>query len=200
MSLPPLRPRFSAELPCPPDEAMDRVRRALDAAEGRFVGAIAGHHADVNLPARERRMWSPCLHLEFREEDGRPVLHGLLAPQPAAWTCYALTLLSTITVAAFAACFGLVQWMLERPPTGLAVMTGAILVSVVLYRISQMGQEATRPEMRRLRDFAYEAIGIEATAATGSASESASATGAAGGPGSPGAVARPEIDEPAGTA
>lgn len=161
MSLPPLRPRFSAELPCPPDEAVDRVRRALAASEGRFTGAIAGQHADVNLPPAERRMWSPCLHLEFRDEEGGPVVHGLLAPQPAAWTCYALTLLSAITVACFAACFALVQWMLERPAAfSLAVMTGAILLSVVLYRLSQMGQEATRPEMRRLRDFAFEAIGI----------------------------------------
>jgi hypothetical protein len=160
MSLPPLRPRFQHELPCSIDEAVDRVQRGLEAAGGRFTGAIAGHHADINLPREQRRLWSPCLHLEFRVEDGRPILHGLLAPQPGAWTCYALTLLSTITVAGFAACFALVQWMLDRPPTALAVMAGAILVSVVLYRLSQMGQEASRPQMRELRDFAFEALGL----------------------------------------
>jgi len=183
MALPPLRPRFSHDLPCSIDEGVDRVRRGLEAAGGRFTGAIAGHYADINLPPRERRLWSPCLHLEFREEDGRAVLHGLLAPQPGAWTFYALTLLSTITIACFAACFAAVQWMMKWPPTGLAVMTGAILVSVVLYRLSQMGQEATRPQMLQLRDFAYQAIGI---------SESETAPGSGPASGSPSVAASAE--------
>lgn len=158
--LPPLRPRFHHELPCSLDDAVSRVGRGLAASEGGFVGAVAGHHVDISLPPGERRLWSPCLHLEFREEDGRPVLRGLLAPAPGAWTCYALTLLSAITVAAFAACFAAVQFMLKQPPTALLVMAAAIVFAVVLYRLSQMGQKATRPEMRRLRDFAYHAIGI----------------------------------------
>jgi hypothetical protein len=198
--LPPLRPRFHHELPCSPDEAVARMQRGLASSEGRFVGAIAGHHVDVNLPAADRRIWSPCLHLEFREEDGRAVLHGLLAPVPGAWTCYALTLLSAVTVAAFAACFAGVQLMLKQSPAvALVAMTTAILFSVVLYRLSQMGQEATRPEMRRLRDFALTAIGIAGDDAEPGHPEAAKMGGlpavhVAGEPGRPSDHSRPGGD------
>jgi hypothetical protein len=59
-----LRPRFEARVEGAPEEVLARVRGRLEGAGRGYVVRVVGAHLDVCVAAAERRVFSPCVHVE----------------------------------------------------------------------------------------------------------------------------------------
>jgi hypothetical protein len=143
-----------------PEEAISRMRRAIEHADCPCLGRIVGHHVDLAIPERERHLWSPCLHLEFRAADHGTVVHGLVGPHPNLWTMFAFFYGTLLSAAFFGVMLGIAQLMLHRPPWGMWVTIPVLGAVAGLYWISQLGQRFAEEQTAMLRAFSERALAV----------------------------------------
>jgi hypothetical protein len=167
MALAPIRPRFRLSLPGDPMAHLERTRAALDRPEHRLITRVLANHLDVTLTPEDRKRWSPCVHLEFEDEEGGTRVQGLIGPHPNVWTFYAVVSAHFALGAAFALVFGLVQLSLDESPWALWVALICALLLVVMYALSQIGQRLARDQTEHLSRLVEEALGAPLHAADG---------------------------------
>jgi hypothetical protein len=161
------RPTFSIDLPGPVSAVAERLRAALEdgAIETRWSrtpGARTEHndeHVYVLVRHRERRFWSPWLHLEvYRQSVGAQVF-GRFSPHPSVWAAYLLGYLLLGTVTFLASMFGAAQALSVGRPTALWALPFTGTVALLMWWSSQVGQRLARDEMADLRARVDAAIG-----------------------------------------
>lgn len=163
MALGPIRPRFKVVMPFGVEESIRRLEAAAGAlGPSRCTWRVLGRHVDITIAGPERRRWSPCLHIEFDPAPGDAegaIAHGLVGPQPDAWTLYALSGIAISTAAGFAFILGVVQLALDSSPWGLWVGAACLAALGGLYALSQIGQRCAAGQMRLLLDLVEQALG-----------------------------------------
>ncbi len=159
MAPPRIRPRFELVAPCSSEEALDRLRAALDAGDAPCTGQIAGAHVHLRIAPGQRRLWSPFLSLEVNRQGGDTVLRGHFGPHPDVWTFF----VALYAVLAFGGVvgllFGLSQWMLRTSPVALWAVPASLALAAVLYGLALVGQRLGHPQLQLLRTFVETATG-----------------------------------------
>ncbi len=152
MSRPALRPTFTLPLPCGRDEAVRRLRDALECAEAlRGRWRSKGRWAEIHVPAGERRIWSPHLSIRIDADGRRSRLFGRYTPDPEVWTGFMFVYFGVAFVSVLGGVFGYVQWASEQPPWGLWAPAVGAGVLAGLHGASWVGQRLGRHQMERLR-------------------------------------------------
>ena len=150
MSTPRVRPRFTIEVDVDPDQLMERLRERLPGCS-RCTGVSVGRHAELFVPARERRLWSPWLSVTVEKVAGGAVLKGRFAPHPSIWTLYLFLAFSLAFAVLIGVSWGYAQWALGHTPWALASLPGAILLGGALFSVSIIGQRMGAEQMTQLR-------------------------------------------------
>jgi len=128
------------------------ARERLGRPDCPFAGAVLSDHIWLSLPKDRRRLWSPVLELQLREEAaGRLRISGQFGPAPGAWTLFLALYAFTVLCAGLALLWGSSVWLLGGRPTILWALPGAGLLLLLLHGIAQRGQRATRHQMVELR-------------------------------------------------
>jgi len=166
-----LRPRFEARVGGRPDEVLARVRARLEGARRGYVVRVLGAHLDVCVADRERRVFSPCVHVECVAEpetahsDGANAgsrattrVHGLVGPMPHVWTMYACAAMVAGLGALFAAMLGWSQVLVDESPWGLWAASGLAGVVAVLWIGAQVGQRLASAQTDELRSEVLAAL------------------------------------------
>lgn len=159
-----MRPRFEFVAPCPPGEAVGRLRAALDRPETCCRGRVYPGHAVLYVPAAEERVWSPFLSLDFGSREGQTEVRGRYGPKPATWSLFVAAYAVCGCLALFALVYGWAQWSLEQSPWAFAVLPGAALAALGVYGLARYGQWRGRAQMEALRAFLDDAIETPAPA------------------------------------
>lgn len=150
----PIRPTFILTLADAPEQAVLRLRGALEAAQPAYPHQIRGPHAVLSLPRGVRHFWSPWLTLEFQAAERGAVVHGRFSPKPAIWTGFMLSYIGLVTAACFALMFAASLAIIERPAgswLGLAILLFGTALG--MYAASQAGQRLAAGQMAELRAF-----------------------------------------------
>jgi hypothetical protein len=146
-----MRPTFELALPLSPDDAIGRVRRGLEAGQGSERCMSRGRCAELFVPERERRLWSPYLSVQAERAEDGSVLHGRFSPTPEVWTF----VLFAYGVACFAVLFGgvlgYVQWASGEPAWGLWGVGLGVPVIALLHAASAVGQRLGDAQMADLQ-------------------------------------------------
>ncbi|GAB4547015.1 MAG: hypothetical protein Tsb0013_06370 [Phycisphaerales bacterium] len=161
MSVAPIRPRFELRPAGVIDACIDALRAAFE-GQGAYVYRALDHHVDITIARDQRKLWSPCVHLEFeREPDtGSTLVHALIGPHPNVWTLYAVTTLHLLLLVVFAVPFGLVQVSLGHAPWALWIALGGVAGVGGMYAISQVGRRLAREDTAELHRRVREALGV----------------------------------------
>ena len=87
------------------------------------------------------------------------MVHGLIGPHPNNWTLYAFLYITIGCLTFFGSIFGCVQWLLDMPAWALWALPGGILLSALMYALSQAGQRLAEEQTRHLHRLVREALG-----------------------------------------
>ncbi len=159
MNTPELRPTFHVRLEYPCDVAVERIRAGLVAREdlhGRWRGK--GRWAEIYVPERTRKLWSPRLSLRVDDAGDASELFGRFEPNPEVWTFFMFVYFGVAFLVVFGGTLGYVQWASGEPAWGLwAVWIGVPLIGL-LHLVSAVGQRLGREQMRDLHILVFEVL------------------------------------------
>ncbi|MDA0668241.1 MAG: hypothetical protein O3A95_10345 [Planctomycetota bacterium] len=137
-------------------DAMRLLQSRLNQPNCPCVGMIADlqMHYDLRVPKEERHLWSPSLSGHFEDlADGGSVLHGLIGPNPNAWTAIAFSYLACGTGILFLLTLGGVQLFLDKNPWAFWAILVPLIVMFFAWFAAQAGQKVAAPQTASLRHF-----------------------------------------------
>lgn len=153
-----MRPTFAIDLPIEPDQAMARLSSLVDDADYPIDGRIAGNHLMLVIPPVRRHFWSPWLNLEIHDHSMGSLIKGRFSPNPSVWTGFMLTYIALGTILFFILMFAVSQWMMNKPLGPLSLTPLPIVIAMVMYWASLIGQKIAHEQMNELYDAAMGAI------------------------------------------
>jgi hypothetical protein len=152
MSTPRLRPVLELELSDPPDQVMAELRARL-ADCPRCVGVSVGRHAELFVPERERRVWSPWLSVTAEADGDRGArIRGRFAPHPHVWTLYMFLAFGLVFGMLVGATWAYAQWAMGQTPWALLSVPLGALLAGGLYLVSLAGQRLAAAQIQQLAD------------------------------------------------
>jgi hypothetical protein len=146
-----LRPRFDLDLPVPADEAIQRIRQGLDTPELRHTTMSAGRHAEFQVEALEKKVWSPRLTIQVEDAPGGSSLRGRFAPRADVWTGFMFIYFLVVFLILFGATLGYVQQISDETPWGYWAIPAGLAVIGGIHALSYLGQRLAEDQMRELR-------------------------------------------------
>ena len=150
MSAPRPRPRFEFELDDPPDQVMQRLRDRLRECPD-CTGASVGHHAELFVPETDQRLWSPWLSVTAEDRDGGGSnVRGRFGPHPTVWTLYMFLSFALGFALLMFSSWGYAQWTMETTPWALYAVPVIVVLAVVLFGVSLIGQRLGAEQMALL--------------------------------------------------
>lgn len=158
MQIPPMRPTFEIEFPIEPDSAILRLSTLLDDADYPISGRIAGNHLMLVIPPKDRHFWSPWLNIEVHPSESGSQVQGRFSPNPSVWTGYMLTYIALATLIFFSIMFAIAQWMMNTPPNVLKLVPIFVVIAIVMYWSSLIGQKIAQQQMHTLYDASMQAL------------------------------------------
>lgn len=158
MTLTPIRPRFRLEISASDEEGIALVEAAVARPDSRSVSRVLGNHLDITIDQSERRRWSPCVQLEFEQQDSGTLIHGLIGPQPNTWTWYAFVYLTVAFGTLFGSVFGIVQWLLDQPAWGMWFLPAGVLLALLMYAAARTGQHLATEQTNHLDQLVRQAL------------------------------------------
>ena len=170
------RPTFTIDLAEATSGVIARLRAglpdpSLELRWSRTPGARAecnDEHCFVLLCRRQRRFWSPWLHLEVTQLAAATQLFGRFSPHPSLWAGYTLGYLFLAVASFFAVMFAAGQLLSGGRPTLLWALAPTGAIAVGMWWSSRIGQRLAREEMTDLRRRVDEALGFPFTSAASS--------------------------------
>ena len=148
---PPMRPRFTLEVPLEADVLLERLLTPEGSPE-RIEIVRAGRHLEWMIPRPARHFWSPRLSLEVVDRDEGCAVSGLFGPRPSVWTMFAAAYMGIGFVAVTASMFAASQWWIDQSPTALYAVPVCAIAALLLYAFSLFGQRLAHDEMQLFRE------------------------------------------------
>ena len=149
-----LRPRFKFDVETD-NETLLQAFEDTKTSQSDFMVTRIDDHVFIRFPKKEQHFWSPQLHLEINEKDGKSAtVHGLFGPNPSIWTMF---MFFHFIVAGLFIAFGI--WAYTNATLGnsyaiqLFLTLFMILIWFVLYIAGRMGKTKGQPEMQKLHGF-----------------------------------------------
>jgi hypothetical protein len=128
------------------------------------VGVSVGRHAELFVPERERRVWSPWLSVTT-ESDGRSGsrVRGRFAPHPHVWTLYMFLAFGLAFAVLVGVTWGYAQWAMDRPPWALLSFPAGVVLAGGLYLTSLTGQRLGAAQIEELATTLTELVAEDST-------------------------------------
>jgi hypothetical protein len=149
------RPKFTLDLPLPPDEVCARVKRHLDEGPAKVTGSVFRRTLLLTVRKEDTHFWSP--HLDVQLDDaagGGTRLSAVFAPHPQIWTSFVAVQLLFALLSIGAAVWLTSMLMLGRDPLTAALVLGAMLFGGgFAYGAAYVGQGIGSEQMYELRAF-----------------------------------------------
>ena len=130
---------------------MQTLRDRLRECPG-CTGTSIGRHAELFVPEADRRPWSPWLSVTVEDRHGGgSLLRGRFGPHPAVWTLYMFLAFGLGFALLVAAAWGYAQWAMDVTPWALTCAPLILVLGVMLYAVSLVGQRLGADQMTNLR-------------------------------------------------
>lgn len=155
-----LQPTFTVEVDDSVDQALAKLRRAIQSPELADHAESAGPCLDFKIAPSERRLWSPHLSVQLSELGSGTELYCRFSPRPEIWTGVMAAYFGAVFAMFIAAIYGYVQWYLGTLPWALAAIPLGVMLIVGIHTASLIGQRWSIDQMQLLRSRLDRAIEI----------------------------------------
>lgn len=149
-----LRPRFQIELQQDHASAL-KLFETAKYSQKRFILTRVDNHVFIRLPKQDQHFWSPQLHLEILDNQGRgSILKGLFGPNPTVWTMF---MFFHFAVAGLFIAFGIWAYSNRALKLDYGLQIFLMLLMIVcwfaLYFAGRLGKRAGRSEITEIQAF-----------------------------------------------
>lgn len=153
-----IRPRFKEQVTLSPSQIKEKLTRALVLHPAQCRGKLVQDHIILSIPSDQEHYWSPVLSLELETVEAGTMIRGLYGPKPAVWTMFVFFYSAIGFLTLMALIFGLSQWMLHMKPWALWGALMGILLILIFFAISKIGQGLSQTQMHQLKGFLDHAL------------------------------------------
>lgn len=150
-----LRPRFYKETSKTAETILQNYQQLKSEVQSDYSIKISGNHIWLYISPKNRKYFSPHLHLELeKSENGSTLVRGLFGPDQALWTMF---MFFHFMVAGIFLIFGMIaysNWTLKQPyQNDLMVMGLMVVVWILLYLIARSNRHNSVPQMHELEQL-----------------------------------------------
>ncbi len=156
-----IRPRFEMSSQKTIEEIIDLTKEKLKGNKHNLYGVAMQDHITIRVDSEKRHFWSPQLSvlLQREENDTETKIIGVYGPMPSVWTMFAFGYLAIGVLFVFISIVGFSQRALGNESAILWSLPFLILVAIIMYFISQMGQKLAAPQTYAMHYFFEDALG-----------------------------------------
>lgn len=156
-----LRPRFYKETTKTADTIVQEYQQLKSEVQSDYSIKISGKHIWLYISPKNRKYFSPHLHLELeKSENGNTLVRGLFGPDQALWTMF---MFFHFIIAGIFLIFGMIaysNWTLKQPyQNNLMVMGLMVIVWILLYLIARSNRHNSVPQMHELETLMDRVVG-----------------------------------------
>jgi len=154
-----MRPRLRLQSSLSPDQAVERLREALDVGNPEVTATFSGRYVVLRINEERQHFGSPQLSFEVEAADGGSALTGLFMPMPSVWTAF-MALYGLIVFGGFCgAVYGYAQVQVDKTPHALWAVPLALVLLTMVYVAACVGQRMGSEQMQELRQFVEDSLG-----------------------------------------
>lgn len=154
------RPRFKIYTDFDTKTCAQKIKSLLALHKENLQGNINNEVANIWIKTEHNEFWKPYLSLRIEKENHQTVIRGVFGPSAAVWTFFMfLYFIFSITFMVF-----ITIWFVTKQikSTDFPWAIHAAILSIILLLISffatKIGQIKAKSEMEQLRDFAEKTI------------------------------------------
>ncbi len=165
---PRMRPRFSVDVECDAAQVMKALRSGVERGAERVEGRFSDRHGVLSVPAGEQRFWSTQLGLTVEPVDEARTMTrvlGVFSPHPEIWTAYVFAIGTLCVLGVFGVMYAIVQLSMGHAPWALVVSLVAVLLALLAYTSTLVGQGLALGEMYQLRSHVDDCLEAAVAAA-----------------------------------
>jgi hypothetical protein len=158
-----MRPRLWIQSSLTPDQALDRLRDALNRHSPEITGTVSGRYVVLRIGESRQHFGSPQLSFEIETAESGSALTGLFMPMPSIWTAF-MALYGLIVFGGFCgAVYGYAQMQIGDAPLAFWFVPVALVLLTLVYAAACVGQHMGREQMDELQHFVEHSLETSAS-------------------------------------
>ena len=154
------RPRFKIYTDFDTEICAKKIKSLLALYKENLQGNINNEVANIWIKTEHNEFWKPYLSLRIEKENHQIVIRGVFGPSAAVWTFFMfLYFIFSITFMVF-----ITIWIVTKQikstdfPWAIHVAILSIILLLISFFATKIGQIKAKSEMEQLRDFAEKTI------------------------------------------
>ena len=154
------RPRFKIFTDLEAETCAKQLKSQLKIENQIFQGNINKEVANIWVKTQHNEFWKPYLSLRIEKEENQPVIRGIFGPSSAVWTFFMfLYFIFSITFMVFITIWFVTKQIKSTDfPWAIHVAILSIILLLISFFATKIGQIKAKSEMEQLRDFAEKTI------------------------------------------
>ncbi len=156
-----IRPRFDMYSQKTVEEVIELIKEKLKDNPHNLYGVAMQDHITIRVDSEKRHFWSPQLSVLLQREEGdtETKIIGVYGPMPSVWTMFAFGYLAIGVLFVFISIVGFSQRALGSESSILWSLPFMMIVAIIMYIISQMGQKLAAAQTYAIHYFFQDALG-----------------------------------------
>ena len=154
------RPRFKIFTDLEAETCAKQLKSQLKIENQIFQGNINKEVANIWVKTQQNEFWKPYLSLRIEKEEYQTVIRGIFGPSSAVWTFFMfLYFIFSITFMVFITIWFVTKQIKSTDfPWAIHVAILSIILLLISFFATKIGQIKAKSEMEQLRDFAEKTI------------------------------------------
>ncbi|ROI04282.1 hypothetical protein EGH90_09910 [Kaistella haifensis] len=154
------RPRFKIFTDLEAETCAKQLKSQLKIENQIFQGNINKEVANIWVKTQHNEFWKPYLSLRIEKEEYQTVIRGIFGPSSAVWTFFMfLYFIFSITFMVFITIWFVTKQIKSTDfPWAIHVAILSIILLLISFFATKIGQIKAKSEMEQLRDFAEKTI------------------------------------------
>ena len=154
------RPRFKIFTDLEAETCAKQLKSQLKIENQIFQGNINKEVANIWVKTQHNEFWKPYLSLRIEKEENQTVIRGIFGPSSAVWTFFMfLYFIFGITFMVFITIWFVTKQIKSTDfPWAIHVAILSIILLLISFFATKIGQIKAKSEMEQLRDFAEKTI------------------------------------------
>ena len=154
------RPRFKIYTDFDTEIFAKKIKSLLAIYKENLQGNINNEVANIWIKTEHNEFWKPYLSLRIEKENHQTVIRGVFGPSAAVWTFFMfLYFIFSITFMVFITIWFVTKQIKSTDfPWAIHVAILSIILLLISFFATKIGQIKAKSEMEQLRDFAEKTI------------------------------------------
>ncbi len=152
-----IRPKYKKDSNLTPDLVVDEIKLKLNTSK-TVTGRIINYKVYLKLPKEESKYWSPELNVKVSRSGKGSVIKGFAGPNLNVWATFMILYGLSVALFLFGGLLGISEKMLGIDSYWILSVPGSIILFVLVFLASKIGERMGADQLIMLRNFLDKAI------------------------------------------